>query len=123
MPNTYYDKDKVRRMLGLADSTDDGVLDDFGISADRVVDNALYDVAAELPYASSDITDDVQLAANLYTCSLYNASVPPDNGKRFHAAYTEVIRGIVNRLKATAGNRNTFHSVPMSYKSSPLKDE
>ena len=109
-------------MLNISDTSDDTKLDDFGAQADRVVDNSIYAFVPTLPLTGADITDDVILASNLYTCYLYRISMP-EIARNFHAGFQEAIGRLKTRYAATPTSRTKIYSYNPSYVSSPMSDE
>jgi hypothetical protein len=121
----YYILDDIKPMLSIStsDVVDDILLNNFGINADRQVDNDLAHKHV-IPVLNANITTDLTAASNFYVAYQYKIKKQDfDGADNFKKLYDNTITGLIQRLTVN----NTTHSkrvaVNKGYSTSPLSDE
>lgn len=124
---TYYTTTKVRAILtgSTADTTYDTFITQEGAYADVDVENDLYAYSGVTPpFTGSDITTDINAAADWRTASRVCLILKQMEVKKaYDEEYEKVIKRMVMRFKATPTTRTKTVSVTTDYRSSPLADE
>ena len=119
----YYKLDDLKPMLSIAetDVVDDILLNNFGLIADRQLDNDLAQKLGVVPVLNAEITDDLTGASNFYTCYQYKIKKQDfDGAKNFKDLYDNLVSSIINRLTAYPTTRSQRVAVNKGYSTSPL---
>lgn len=99
--NNYFQLAEVRRLVSIAenDSGDDQLINEYGSKADRRIDNKLKKAEINVPLTGSAITDDIRLAANYLTASIYKAKKEDyTSAKYWYDQYKDTIDGIIDGI-------------------------
>jgi len=82
--------------IASADTADDTLLDLFGGLADQHIDNVLKIQDEKIPLQSTNVLNDIKMAANFYTASLYKAKKEDfPAADHWMKQYDNVINGII----------------------------
>lgn len=75
MAGSYYVQATTKLLVDIAsaDTADDTLLDALGALADQHIDNVLKIHDEKIPLQSTNVLNDIIMAANFYTASLYKA--------------------------------------------------
>lgn len=122
----YYILDDLKPMLSIAESDveDDILLNNFGLIADRQVDNDLAHKLDAIPVPNASITTDVTAAANFYVCYQYKIKKQDfDGADNFKKLYDNAIIGLERRLTTDNTSHSSRVAVNKGYSTSPLSDE
>lgn len=96
MAGSYYTQSTVKAIADVGDAADDTLLDLFGGLANQHIDNILEKHDEKIPLQSTNVLNDIKLAADFYTASLYQAFRENfESAKYWHDMYQNVIDGIV----------------------------
>lgn len=107
MAGSYYVQATAKALLDIevADTTDDALLDTLGGLADQHIDNILRQHDEKIPLQSTNILNDVKMAANFYVASLYKGRrEQKDSAEFWLAMFEKTISGIVEDRSITANN-------------------
>ena len=108
MAGSYYVQATTKLLLDIAstDTADDTLLDALGALADQHIDNILRQHDEKIPLQTTNILNDVKMAANFYTAALYKGKrEQPEEAKFWKDQYQEAIDGIVEDRSIAA---NTY---------------
>lgn len=122
----YYILDDIKPMLSIAESDveDDILLNNFGLIADKQIDNELSDKLVEFPILNANITADIESAANLYVSYLYKIKKQDfDGAKNFKELYDNNITALRTRLTHDNNSTSGRVAIGKGYTTSPLSDE
>ena len=120
---TYYKLDDIRPMLSIqsTDNVDDILLNNFGLIADRQVDNDLAHKLDAIPVANASITNDLTGASNVYVAYLFKIKKQDfDGAKNFKEIYDNAIAGLINRLTVENNDHSGRVAINKGYSTSPL---
>jgi hypothetical protein len=107
MAGDYYVQATTKLLLDIAaaDTSDDTLLDALGALAGQHIDNILKKHDEKIPLQSTNILDDIKMAANFYTASLYKGRrEQPEDAKFWKEQFTETINGIIEKLSIDGNN-------------------
>jgi hypothetical protein len=122
----YYILSDIKPMLSIAetDVEDDILLNNFGIIADRQVDNDLSHKLDAIPVPNASITTDLTGAANFYVAHQYKIKKQDfDGAKEFKQLYDNTIAGLIQRLTSDNTSHSSRVAINKGYTTSPLSDE
>ena len=104
---SYFQLAEVRRLvkIGENDSSEDQLINEYGSRADRRIDNKLKKAEVSVPLTGSAITDDIKLAANYLTASIYKAKKEDyTSAKYWYDQYKDTIDDIVDGILHQRGS-------------------
>lgn len=107
MAGSYYELTNTKLLLDIAsgDTADDSLLDALGAVANQHIDNLLNKQDERIPLSGSAVLEDIKMAANYYTASLYHARLSNRKLSEYWMnLYNQIIDGVVKDL--------SFGSVP-----------
>jgi len=124
--SVHYSKVDTKTELKIAsgDTSDDTILDRWGLSGDRIIDNMIFPYRDTLPLTGSDLTEDMAAASIAWVAHKYKK-----HNKAFEAAKTYkdefdvTMKGVVTRLIASAESRTLRTAVMRPYSTEPLSLE
>lgn len=105
MAGSYYTQANVKLLLGIAaaDTADDSLLDLLGGVANQHIDNILRKHDEKIPLQSTNVLEDIKLAADYYTASLYKGQREhPEAAKFWLDQFQIIIDGIVEDREITS---------------------
>lgn len=95
MAGSYYVQSTVKLLLNINNTADDTFLDLLGALADQHIDNILKIHDEKIPLQGANVLNDIKMAANFYTASLYKARrEDPEMAKHWMGAFDKTIEGI-----------------------------
>jgi len=109
MAGSYYVQATTKLLLDIAsaDTADDTLLDALGALADQHIDNILKIHDEKIPNISTNVLNDIIMAANFYTASLYKGRrEQPTEAQYWQDQFQKVIDGIIEE-RAVDGNTYT----------------
>jgi hypothetical protein len=95
---SYYTQANAKLLLDIAsgDTADDSLLDLLGGVANQHIDNILKKHDEKIPNISTNVLEDIKLAADYYTASLYKGRrEQPESAKYWLDQYQIIIDGII----------------------------
>lgn len=98
MAGSYYTQNNAKALLDIAltDTSDDTLLDLLGALANQHIDNILIQHDEKIPLQGTNVLEDIKLAADYYTASIYKGRrEQPDSAKFWMGAFQAIIDGIV----------------------------
>ena len=107
MAGSYYTQATVKTLLDIAsgDTADDTLLDSLGTLADQHIDNILKKHDEKIPLQSTNVLNDIKMAANFYTASLYKGRREQlEEAKFWKDQYNETIDGIIEERSIEGNN-------------------
>ena len=107
MAGSYYVQATVKTLLDIAstDTADDTLLDSLGLLADQHIDNILKKHDEKIPLQSTNVLNDIKMAANFYTVSLYKGRREQlEEAKFWKEQFTETINGIIEERSIEGNN-------------------
>lgn len=124
---TYFTTNEVKIILtgGTSDSSFDTMIAQEGAHADIDVENDLFAYSGVTPpFTGDDITEDIASASNWRTAArVFGIIGQLERKKDANEEYSNIIKRMVMRFKATPTTRTKTVSVTTAYRSSPIKDE
>ena len=97
MAGSYFELANTKLILEIAsaDTSDDALINALGLLANQHIDNILKIHDEKIPLQGTNVLDDIQMAANWYTASLYKSKRGDmDSAKFFMDHYKDIILGI-----------------------------
>jgi hypothetical protein len=97
LAGSYYVKTTVKLLLNIptAQTSEDTLLDLLGALADQHIDNILKIHDEKIPLQGANVLNDIIMAANFYTASLYKARrEDPEMAKHWMNEFNSTIEGI-----------------------------
>ena len=92
--------------LAITDTNDDTLLDDYGIKANRKIDNFIFPLLDGIP-TTSEITNELKQAAILDVARRYKIKHKSfEAAKEYQSDFDEIITSVKQRAKATPTNRS-----------------
>jgi len=107
MAGSYYVQATVKILVDIAsaDTADDTLLDTLGALADQHIDNILKKHDEKIPNISTNVLNDIIMAANFYTASLYKGKREQiEEAKYWMDQFNTTIDGIVEERSITGNN-------------------
>lgn len=107
MAGSYYVQATTKLLLDIAatDTADDTLLNALGALADQHIDNILKKHDEKIPLQSTNVLNDIKMAANFYTASLYKGRrEQPEEAKFWKDEFTDTINGIVEERSIEGNN-------------------
>lgn len=100
----------------------DPMLDDYGIQANRKIDNLLFPYQDKLPEIGETLTDELKGAAILYISYRFKWQVKSyEAAKSYKTEFKEMVKEVIDRLKAIPEGRTDTVVVTNDYRSEPLR--
>ncbi len=122
----WYDKDEDREhikeelRINSTDTSDDDLLDDFGVKANRQIDNILFPFKDKIP--ATDVTEDLKEAASHYIMRRYKVYQKAlDVAAEYKKQFDEIMEAVLCRLKAVPEGRTDTVIYSNRYRSEPLR--
>ena len=109
MAGSYYVQGTTKLLLDIAsaDTADDTLLDALGALADQHIDNILKIHDEKIPNISTNVLNDIIMAANYYTAHLYKKRIHDNDSAQVHLdEFQIIIDGIIADRDVT-GNTYT----------------
>jgi hypothetical protein len=95
MAGSYYVQSTVKLLLNIGNTADDAFLDLLGGLADQHIDNILKLYDEKIPLQGANVLNDIIMAANFYTASLYKARrEDPEMADHWMKEFNGIIDGI-----------------------------
>ena len=92
--------------LAITDTNDDTLLDDYGIKANRKIDNFIFPLLDGIP-TTTEITNELKQAAILDVARRYKIKHKSfEAAKEYQSDFDEIITSVKQRAKATPTNRS-----------------
>ena len=114
----------IKQEIGIAEgsTTDDDLLDKYGFSANRKIDNKIFPYKDVMPVNDDDVTNDLKEAARLYVIYRYKLKNKSfDAVKIYQDEFNSLIDEVISRYKATPEGRTDTIVAATSYRSEPLR--
>lgn len=102
MAGSYYVQSTVKLLLDIAsaDTSEDSLLDLLGAVADQHIDNILKTHDEKIPLQGANVLNDIKMAANFYTASLYKARREQhESATLWSDKFDSIIQGIIMERK------------------------
>ena len=115
---------KAELKIASGDTSDDTILDRWGLSADRIIDNKLFMYKDTLPFIGGELTEDLAAASIAWVAHKYkkhNKAFEASNSYR--EEFDRIINGVIERLVASAESRTLRTAVMRPYATEPLNLE
>lgn len=119
---TDINKVKDQLEIELDDITNDPMLDDYGVQANRKIDNLLFPYQDKIPEIDEDVTEELRGAAVLFIIYRYKQQIKSeDAAKSYKIEFKETINEVIERLKSIPEGRTDTVVVTNDYRSEPLR--
>jgi len=98
----------VKLELNITDTQDDTLLDDYGLKANRKIDNFIFPLLDSIPtVVAAEITNELKQAAILDVARRYKIKHKSfEAAKEYQSDFDEIIKSVKLRAKATPTNRS-----------------
>ncbi len=99
MASNFFGLNSTKRLLNIdiADTVDDELLIEFGAVSNQHIDNILKQHDEKIPLKVPSVLEDVKMAANYYTASLFRGKRgDTDNANFWKSMFTDTINGVID---------------------------
>ena len=96
------DRDTAKSELGITDTLEDGVIDDYGLKANRKIDNLIFGLLDNIPTViAAEITQELKQAAILNIARRYKITHKNfEAAKEYESDFKVIIESVKIRAKA-----------------------
>lgn len=104
-------------------TADDTLLDNLGITANRIIDNEIFPYKDTIP-ETSDLTEELQEAAKLYIASRYKIHNKEfEEAREYKEDFRSILDGVIRRLVASNESRTRRVAYSKPYATEPMKSD